>query len=74
MPTRELGPRLRIKPCVARSRGVNWFDTADSYGTGQLEGRSEQLLGRFIREHQYRAPGVPRAEEVGQEPPYHTRM
>lgn len=47
---------------------MNWFDTADSYGTGQLEGRSEQLLGRFIREHQYRAPGVPRAEEVGQEP------
>jgi len=29
--------------------GVNVFDTADSYGTGALNGRSEQLLGRFIR-------------------------
>ena len=28
-------------------QGVNWFDTADSYGTGQLEGQSEKLLGRF---------------------------
>lgn len=25
------------------------FDTADSYGTGALNGRSEELLGRFIR-------------------------
>lgn len=29
------------------SRGVNWFDTADSYGTADLEGQSETLLGRF---------------------------
>ena len=28
-------------------QGVNWFDTADSYGTGDLEGQSEKLLGRF---------------------------
>lgn len=27
--------------------GVNWFDTADSYGTGDLNGRSESLLGNF---------------------------
>ncbi|KAF8054896.1 PLR1 [Scenedesmus sp. PABB004] len=36
--------------------GVNIFDTADSYGTGTLNGRSETLLGRFIREY----PGSPR--------------
>lgn len=38
-------------------RGVNWFDTADSYGTGSLEGQSEKLLGKFIREHNYKAAG-----------------
>ena len=27
--------------------GVNWFDTADSYGTGELKGQSEKLLGKF---------------------------
>jgi pyridoxine 4-dehydrogenase len=27
--------------------GINWFDTADSYGTGELVGRSEELLGKF---------------------------
>lgn len=30
------------------SKGINIFDTADSYGTGKLNGKSEQLLGRFI--------------------------
>ena len=29
------------------SQGLNWFDTADSYGTGALEGQSEKLLGQF---------------------------
>ena len=29
------------------SKGVNWFDTADSYGTGDLVGQAEVLLGRF---------------------------
>jgi hypothetical protein len=30
------------------AKGVNWFDTADSYGTGnQFEGQSEKLLGKF---------------------------
>ncbi len=28
-------------------RGLHFFDTADSYGTGRLNGRSEALLGRF---------------------------
>ena len=27
--------------------GLSFFDTADSYGTGRLQGRSEQLLGDF---------------------------
>jgi pyridoxine 4-dehydrogenase len=29
--------------------GVTLFDTGDSYGTGKLNGRSEQLLGQFSR-------------------------
>ncbi|GAQ77734.1 NAD(P)-linked oxidoreductase superfamily protein [Klebsormidium nitens] len=33
------------------SRGINLFDTADSYGTGRLNGKSELLLGKFIREY-----------------------
>jgi pyridoxine 4-dehydrogenase len=36
--------------CV--SKGVTLFDTGDSYGTGKLNGRSEQLLGRFSRDYQ----------------------
>jgi pyridoxine 4-dehydrogenase len=28
--------------------GLTFFDTADSYGTGRFEGRSESLLGRFL--------------------------
>lgn len=31
--------------CV--SQGVTLFDTGDSYGTGRLNGRSEELLGQF---------------------------
>ena len=27
---------------------INLIDTADSYGTGALNGRSEQLIGKFI--------------------------
>eukprot|EP00929_Paragymnodinium_shiwhaense_P045460 TRINITY_DN2322_c0_g2_i1.p1 TRINITY_DN2322_c0_g2~~TRINITY_DN2322_c0_g2_i1.p1 ORF type:complete len:391 (-),score=77.32 TRINITY_DN2322_c0_g2_i1:52-1224(-) len=27
--------------------GATWFDTGDSYGTGELEGRAESLLGQF---------------------------
>ncbi|KAG6554254.1 hypothetical protein Mapa_004170 [Marchantia paleacea] len=35
---------------LAVESGVNLFDTADSYGTGRLNGRSELLLGDFIRD------------------------
>jgi pyridoxine 4-dehydrogenase len=31
--------------------GVTFFDTGDSYGTGKLNGRSEQLLGQFLRNY-----------------------
>jgi len=31
----------------ALSSGLDLIDTADSYGTGRLDGRSEQLLGQF---------------------------
>ncbi|XP_024994017.1 pyridoxal reductase, chloroplastic isoform X2 [Cynara cardunculus var. scolymus] len=33
---------------LAIDNGINLFDTADSYGTGKLNGQSEKLLGRFI--------------------------
>ncbi|AKG23435.1 aldo/keto reductase [Calothrix sp. 336/3] len=36
--------------CV--SNGVSLFDTGDSYGTGKLNGRSEQLLGKFSQAYQ----------------------
>ncbi|KAI3519422.1 hypothetical protein L1887_08521 [Cichorium endivia] len=35
---------------LAVDNGINLFDTADSYGTGKLNGQSEKLLGRFIGE------------------------
>ena len=31
-------------------RGLLFFDTADSYGTGRFNGRSEALLGRFAQQ------------------------
>lgn len=37
---------------LAVRNGINLFDTADSYGTGKLNGQSEKLLGKFIREYQ----------------------
>lgn len=37
---------------LAVDNGINLFDTADSYGTGRLNGQSEKLLGKFIREYQ----------------------
>jgi pyridoxine 4-dehydrogenase len=38
-----------LKACFDRAvaLGLTFFDTADSYGTGQLQGRSEELLGAF---------------------------
>lgn len=35
---------------LAVTTGINLFDTADSYGTGRLNGRSELLLGNFIHD------------------------
>lgn len=35
---------------LALENGINLFDTADSYGTGRLNGQSERLLGKFIQE------------------------
>ena len=37
---------------LAVENGINLFDTADSYGTGRLNGQSEKLLGKFISEFQ----------------------
>lgn len=48
--TAPLPPPLQVFN-LAVSRGINLFDTADSYGTGRLNGRSEQLLGRFTAEY-----------------------
>ena len=32
----------------AVKRGFDLIDTADSYGTGNLQGRSESLIGKFL--------------------------
>jgi len=32
----------------ALKRGFNLIDTADSYGTGNLQGRSESLIGKYL--------------------------
>ncbi|XP_042435405.1 pyridoxal reductase, chloroplastic-like [Zingiber officinale] len=37
---------------LALRNGITLFDTADSYGTGRLNGQSERLLGKFIGEFQ----------------------
>ena len=42
----------------ALSSGLDLIDTADSYGTGRLDGRSEQLLGQFAA----RLPAMRRAQ------------
>lgn len=42
----------------AVASGLRFFDTADSYGTGRFNGRSEQLLGRF-------AAALPAAQRQG---------
>lgn len=39
--------------------GVTVFDTGDSYGTGRLKGRSEQLLGQFLSDYH-----GPHAEDI----------
>lgn len=42
---------------LAVENGVNLFDTADSYGTGRLNGQSEKLLGKFIKDLQGKEKG-----------------
>ncbi|KAG0605432.1 hypothetical protein M758_9G058400 [Ceratodon purpureus] len=47
----EMDAELQEVFNLAVRKGINLFDTADSYGTGKLNGRSELLLGKFIREY-----------------------
>ena len=42
-------PDLEATLSAAVQGGLSLVDTADSYGTGRLNGRSELLLGRFLR-------------------------
>ncbi|KAK6936632.1 NADP-dependent oxidoreductase domain [Dillenia turbinata] len=37
---------------LAVENSINLFDTVDSYGTGRLNGQSEKLLAKFIRQFQ----------------------
>ena len=48
-----------------RDRGISVFDTADSYGTLQLNGRAETLLGSFERRYQSELSQQGVAEEGG---------
>ena len=41
-------PMLEATFAAAVAAGLCTFDTADSYGTGRFNGRSEALLGRFV--------------------------
>lgn len=42
-------PDLAATLSAAVQGGLSLVDTADSYGTGRLNGRSERLLGQFLR-------------------------
>lgn len=48
---REMDGGLQEAFNLCVNAGINWFDTADSYGTGELAGQSEKLLGKFIAEY-----------------------
>ena len=50
------------------SNGVNWFDTADSYGTSDLNGRSEELLGSFSKKYDKKAKNVVIASKLAPYP------
>ena len=50
----SMDPELQQVFEYSVAQGINVFDTADSYGTGALNGRSEQLLGQFIKDLPYR--------------------
>ena len=41
-------PELEATLLAAVRSGLHFFDTADSYGTGRFNGRSEALLGQFF--------------------------
>lgn len=43
----EMDGELQATFGLCARNGVTLFDTGDSYGTGRLNGRSEQLLGQF---------------------------
>ena len=43
-------PELKATFSAAVAAGLHLVDTADSYGTGRLNGRSEALLGQFLAE------------------------
>jgi len=43
-------PQLGTTFARCLHHGLTFFDTADSYGTGRLNGRSELLLGRFAEQ------------------------
>ncbi|KAH0436098.1 hypothetical protein IEQ34_026479 [Dendrobium chrysotoxum] len=47
----EMDDSLQETFNLAVRNGITFFDTADSYGTGRFNGRSEMLLGKFIREY-----------------------
>ena len=56
--TPEQDPELEACFRRAVDLGLHFFDTADSYGTGSFNGRSESLLGRFcagLKEQQLRS-------------------
>lgn len=52
---RSMDEQLQAVFNLCVENGVTLFDTADSYGTFQLNGRSEQLLGQFSQA--YNGPG-----------------
>lgn len=45
-PSQDEALEAGFRRCTAL--GLTFFDTADSYGTGRFNGRSELLLGRFV--------------------------
>ena len=47
--TESMDAQLQAVFDLCVSQGATLFDTGDSYGTGRLNGRSEQLLGQFTR-------------------------
>lgn len=53
-PSQDAELEATFQRCLAR--GLCFFDTADSYGTGRLNGRSESLLGRFAAAAQPQSP------------------